>query len=85
MRRETKRFKEGEDQVRIVNKVYGQQIDRASTNFQAHKHELIKKIAENPEIALCDLNDFEVLKVYYDGFSWVAESQATVYANPYAR
>lgn len=85
MRRETKRFKEGDDQLRIVNKVYGQQIDRASPSFQAHKHELIRKIAENPEIVLCDLNDFEVLKVYYDGFSWVAESQSTVYTDPNQR
>jgi hypothetical protein len=82
MRRETKRFKEGEEQVRIVNRVHGEPVDRLSPAFQAYKHDLVRRIADNPEITRCELNDFEVLKVYHDGNNWVAESQAVVYSNP---
>jgi hypothetical protein len=85
MRRETKKFKEGDDQVRIVNRIFSRQTDRNSPTFQLVKIELLRSIAENPEILLCELNPFEVLKVYHDGTSWVAESQATVYTDPNGR
>jgi hypothetical protein len=85
MRRETKKFKEGDDQVRIVNRIFSRQTDRNSPTFQLVKIELLRSIAENPEILLCELNSFEVLKVYHDGTSWVAESQATVYTDPNGR
>lgn len=85
MRRETKRFWEGDDQVRIVNRIFSEQTQRNSPSFDMTKFRLLKNIAENPEILLCELNHFEVLKVYHDGTSWVAESQATIHVDPNSR
>ena len=82
MRRDVKKFKEGDDQVRIVNRIFSSPVDRGSPVFQLIKIQLLKSIAETPEILLCELNDFEVMKVYHDGISWVAESQATIYVDP---
>lgn len=82
MRRDVKKFKEGDDQVRIVNRIFSRQVERGNPLFQTVKVELLRSIADTPEILLCELNDFEVMRVYHDGNSWVAESQATVYVDP---
>lgn len=78
MRRDIKRFDEGDGVFRVVNRIYSDPIDRNSPNMQRAAAEFLKMLADSQEILLCDLHQYETLKIYYDGNSWIAESQAKV-------
>lgn len=79
MRRETKRFDEGDGVYRIVNRVYSDPVSPSSPNLHMAAGEFFKMLADSQDILRCELNNYETLKIYHDGNSWIAESQAKVY------
>ncbi len=76
MRRETKRFLE-EDGYRVVNKIYSDPVHPD----HAHKEKtlFIKAISDVQEILLCEMRDFDTLRIYQDGNHWIAETQVRVH------
>ncbi len=42
------------------------------------KFDLLRMIADQPELSQCQGSDFEKIHVFYDGFKWIADCSATV-------
>lgn len=79
MRRETKRFNEGEGTFRVVNRVFDDPIPPNSATLHRAKYEFLKILAQTQDVLKCGMDEYETLKVYYDGTSWVAETQVRVH------
>ena len=77
MHRETKRFKEA-DGYRVVNRVYSDPVSRISQRLHIAKVEFMRILNDTPEILRCELQEFDTLRIFYDGNQWIAESQANV-------
>jgi hypothetical protein len=42
------------------------------------QYELLKALAETPELTYCAYQPFERLAIYHDGYSWIADAEAIV-------
>lgn len=79
MRRETKRFNEGDGTFRVVNRVFDDPTPQNSPNLHRAKYDFLTVLAQTQDVLKCGMDEYETLKVYYDGNSWVAETQVRVH------
>lgn len=78
MRRETKRFNQGDGVFKVVNRVFSDPVDRQSTDVHKTKLQFLKILADCQDILRCESAEYETLKIYFDGNCWIAESQAVI-------
>jgi hypothetical protein len=79
MRLEKKSFDEGDGVFRVVNKVFSDPVEpNNAIHLKQVKFEFLKILADQQDILKCELEDYDTLRIYYDGSCWVAESQAKV-------
>jgi hypothetical protein len=80
MRREQKRFDEGEGTFRLVNKVFSDPVDQNETlRMRQVKFEFVRILADQQDLLKCGMEEYDTLRIYHDGICWIAESQAKVY------
>jgi hypothetical protein len=67
---------DGKTRVRV--RVESDECDPGSAEYHHHRRYLLTAISEQPMLIDCGLQGFDTLKVYHNGFNWVADAEAVI-------
>lgn len=68
---ETRDVKLGNGSVKSIARVYS----LPNSNRRQAQYELLRVLAENPDLSHCKLQPFQRLTIYHDGERWIAEAE----------
>ncbi len=74
------KFRLSPDTVKAKTILQGEEIYPEATELERKKNKfnLLRTVADQPELTFCQGEDFQKLTMYLDGNTWVVEAEAVV-------
>ncbi len=78
MKRQLSKTRYDEDKVRVRLTMETDECPKEGPLSRFIKFELLRYIAEDPQVSACGHSDFDTMNMYHDGFKWIVICEAVV-------